>query len=291
MSYASELPNGIYGATNPGTMSGMTMTGYKPNPLNGSNFNILKLNVIAQGSNPVTSIPPTLVSLNPIPASSANTTRNLTFSPASPGINQLNGHFLINGSSFDMNVINYSIPLNNVEIWTLNNNSAIAHPFHIHDVQFYILDRNGVTPPAQEQGRKDVVLVKAQETVRFIAVFDDFANDTVPYMYHCHMLTHEDQGMMGQFKVVTSPQGLPSAINSDGLIIYPNPSNGVIKISTTGSDEINSIDIFDITGKLIISKKIKPGVSLIDIENLPKGILVIKVLTDNKIFSSKIVIN
>jgi len=289
-SYASELANGIYGATNPGMMSSMTLNGYNPNPLNGADFNILKLNVVAATSSPVTSIPATLVTATPIPPSSSMITRNVTFSPAQMGINQLNGHFLINGTSFDMNVINYTIPLNNVEIWSLKNNSAIAHPFHIHDVQFYILDRNGVAPSPEEQGRKDVVLVKPQETVRFITVFEDFADDSIPYMYHCHMLTHEDQGMMGQF-AVSSTVGIHTAKEQINVLdVYPNPSNGSIEIQSDGKVEIQQIDIYTTDGRLIMAKSYKDNAIIQRIENLPKGILFIRITTDIGIQTEKLVV-
>ncbi len=289
-SYASELPNGIYGATNPGLMSGMVLNGYNPNPLNGADFNILQLNVGAQTSNPVTSLPSSLVAATPIAPSSANITRNLTFSPAVMGPNQLNGKFLINGTSFNMNVINYSIPLNNVEIWSLKNNSAIAHPFHIHDVQFYILDRNGIAPPAQEQGRKDVVLVKPQETVRFITVFEDFANDTVPYMYHCHMLKHEDDGMMGQFNVVNTV-GIKDAAKKPSASVYPNPSKGSIKIKANNSVSLLLVEIYGIDGRLLVSKEIKNKDNTIEINGLPKGVLLLKLLTDKGIETRKLIVD
>lgn len=163
MSYASEFPNGIYGATNPGMMSMMTLDGYDPNPINGTDFNLMQFSVIEPNSNPISNIPSDLVTLNPIPESSSNISRTLTFTPKQMGPNQLNGHFLINGVGFDMNVINYTIPLNSIEIWTITNQSGIAHPFHIHDIQFFILDRNGNVPPPSEQGRKDVILIKPQE--------------------------------------------------------------------------------------------------------------------------------
>ncbi len=194
MSYASEFQNGIYGATNPGMMQFMTLDGYKPNALNGTNFDIIEFNVVAQTSDPVTLVPTTLVEVTPYPEESADITRTLNFSPSQMGPDQLNHPFLINGTSFNMDIINYTIPLNNIEIWSIFNQSAIAHPFHIHDVQFFVLDRNGVSPPASEQGRKDVILIKPMETVRFITQFTDFANDPVPYMLHCHMLVHEDGG-------------------------------------------------------------------------------------------------
>ncbi|RLD50709.1 MAG: bilirubin oxidase, partial [Bacteroidetes bacterium] len=72
MSYAAELPSGIYGATNPGLMTVMTLDGYNPNPLNGANYSIIQLNVINPTANPVTDIPIDLVEVNPIPESSAD---------------------------------------------------------------------------------------------------------------------------------------------------------------------------------------------------------------------------
>ena len=230
LSYASELPNGIYGATQPGMMPMQTLNGYNPNPMNGSDFSIMEFRIGESTSNPITSIPTTLVEQSPYPEQSADTTRSFTFTPASMGPNVLNGDFLINGSPFDMDVINEIIPLNNTEIWILTNQTPIAHPFHIHDVQFYILDRNGVSPPPEEQGRKDVVIVHHMETVRFITKFEDHANDSVPYMYHCHMLIHEDAGMMGQFVVVdentvstdtNNPIPNVYSLNQN----YPNPFN------------------------------------------------------------------
>ncbi len=56
--------------------------------------------------------------------------------------------------------------------------------------------------PAYEQGWKDTVIVHPAETVRLIMQFNDYADPHVPYMFHCHILEHEDKGMMGQFVVV-----------------------------------------------------------------------------------------
>ncbi|BCX88383.1 blue copper oxidase [Methylomarinovum tepidoasis] len=109
--------------------------------------------------------------------------------------------FTINGQSFDMNRIDETVRLGDTEIWVIRNQS-MAHPFHMHDVQFQILDRNGAPPSASEKGWKDTVLVMPNETVRVIARFDDFADPDHAYMYHCHILEHEDDGMMGQFIVV-----------------------------------------------------------------------------------------
>ncbi len=113
------------------------------------------------------------------------------------------GGFTINGKSMDMQRIDESVKVNTTEIWQVENASMMAHPFHIHDVQFRILDRNGRTPDAAEQGLKDTVVVYPGEAVRLLLRFEDYTDADLPYMYHCHILEHEDAGMMGQFVVTT----------------------------------------------------------------------------------------
>ncbi len=107
----------------------------------------------------------------------------------------------INGKVMDMTRIDEVVTLGDVEIWEISNNGA-PHPIHIHDIQFLIIDRNGVPPEPYESGWKDTVLVNNNETVRIITKFDTYANQEIPYMFHCHILQHEDGGMMGQFIVV-----------------------------------------------------------------------------------------
>ncbi len=295
MSYASEFQNGLYGATYPGMMSMMTLNGYNPNPLNGSNFNIINFQVVSQTENPVTTIPSTLVEVNPIPESEANLTRNLTFTPETMGPDQLNGNFLINGSSFKMDVINYSIPLNNTEIWSIFNQSGIAHPFHIHDVQFFILDRNGNPPPASEQGRKDVIIIKPQETVRFITKFEDFANDSVPYMAHCHMLVHEDDGMMLQFEVVDeTTQVRNTDWDNDDFYIYPNPisSNNQTLIISQKNNSLKKVEIFDANGRIQITLNtfIEQEKINVELNGMRKGIYFLKLYGTDSIHIKKLII-
>lgn len=203
MSYGSELPNAIYGARQPGMGQGQTIPGYSSNPLNGNNFNVLELRVKGATSNAITTISASLANFTAYSAAQAQVTRTLTFTSVNMGPTAIQGPFRINNQLFDMDRIDYIIPLNNIEIWELRNQTPIAHPFHIHMVPFYILDINGVAPAAHLQGKKDVVLVPGGNgVVRFITQFKTFADDEHPYMYHCHMLTHEDDGMMGQFLVV-----------------------------------------------------------------------------------------
>ncbi|MEZ4940657.1 MAG: multicopper oxidase domain-containing protein [Saprospiraceae bacterium] len=280
MSFASELPSGIYGATNPTAMPMGSIAGYANNPLNGSDFNILQLNVVAPTANPVATLPATLVANTPYSEADAQATRNLTFQPVQMGpTGMLNGPFVINGAGFEMDVINYKIPLNNTEIWTLTNMTAISHPFHIHDVQFYILDINGATPADNMQGRKDVVLVPPMGgTLRFITKFEDFANDNVPYMYHCHMLSHEDDGMMGQFVVFDNSTGVGEE-QEHGFSIFPNPTTNNFTIEGFGGATVN---IFNVAGQLLESRNTTDGATHFSIDGYAAGVYYLTVMTSGK---------
>ena len=276
ISYASELPNAVYGAAQPGMGPGATasLVGYINNPLNGNDFQLLDINVVAQTGTPVLTIPSTLASYSPILEGTENITRSLTFTSAGP-MGDLNGPFLINGSSFNMSTINYTIPLNNIEIWSLTNQTPIAHPFHIHDVQFFILDINGNPPPPELQGLNDVVLVPAGNgTVRFITQFNDHADDSIPFMYHCHMLTHEDMGMMGQF-IVSVPTGIEDDNRENGnSTIFPNPAQSQITIET--NFQIKKIIVYDVTGKVVISSYQK--INTLNVEQLVRGLYFVNII-------------
>ena len=270
MSYGSELPSAIYGASQPGMGAGQTIPNYTLNPLNGANFQLLGISIGAQTSNPITTIPSSLVAHSPWLQANASTTRTLTFSPQTMGPTAIQGPFLINMLPFDMMMINQYIPFENTEIWTLTNNTPIAHPFHIHDVQFYVLDINGVAPPANQQGRKDVILVPAGGgVVRFITKFEDFYNDTMPYMYHCHMLTHEDGGMMGQFIVNSPIVGLNEIQTSTESFVYPNP---VIDFLTIDTPIGSRLVLYDNTGRFIWGETTDKMNQKIDFSGLKTGV-------------------
>lgn len=271
MSYASEFSNGIYGATYPGMGSGQVLNGYNPNPLNGSDFTLFTASVTAPlPANAVIEIPAELdpTNANPFDATEADITRILNMQPESMGMNALNGNFVFNGASFNMEVINYTIPLDNTEIWHISNNSPIGHPFHIHDVQFYIIERNGSAPSVDEMGRKDVVFVPAMQSVKFICKFEDFADPEIPYMYHCHMLVHEDGGMMGQF-LVTDPNASVSAFAPGHLSIYPNPASDQIQLTLPPAT--NSVTIRDLLGRTVMDLPAASGLQSLDVSALHPG--------------------
>jgi len=107
----------------------------------------------------------------------------------------------INGKKFDPERIDFTQKQGVTEVWEIYNKpdmmGGMIHPFHIHGAQFKILSRDEKKPPENEQGWKDSISVKPDETVK-IAV--QFKHKGV-YMFHCHILEHEDNGMMGQIKV------------------------------------------------------------------------------------------
>ncbi len=96
------------------------------------------------------------------------------------------------------------VRLGDTEIWNLINRSGDTHVFHVHDVQFQILDRSSGPLAAYELGWKDTIRIRPRETARIIMRFTDFADPMNPYMFHCHLLEHEDDGMMGEFVVVST---------------------------------------------------------------------------------------
>ena len=235
-SFGSELPSGIYGATNPGTMGMGSIAGYSANSLNGNDFKLIRLSVIAQTTQPVTAIPTKLVTYQKPDPSKSSITRIFTLTTSGMGMGNLNGPFLINGQSFSMERIDFSAKLGATEIWQITNQTAIAHPFHVHGLQFFITDIGGNQPDKSKQGRKDVVLVPAMQSVRLIMKFDDFSDPEIPYMFHCHMLLHEDDGMMGQFLVKGIPTGLNTMGDAPEIRIYPNPVTDRLTVESSGTD-------------------------------------------------------
>lgn len=111
----------------------------------------------------------------------------------SPGVGMA---FLINGEYYQGDVIHTQVKLNTVEDWELINTGVMDHPFHVHGNAFQVISRND--RPESLLAWRDTVLVKRGETVRIRIPFNDFTGKTV---YHCHVLDHEDLGMMGNLMI------------------------------------------------------------------------------------------
>lgn len=99
--------------------------------------------------------------------------------------------FLINGEPFEMGNPDTVVKLNTVEDWEIANTGTMDHPFHLHTNDFQVISRDN--KPEPYRAWKDTTLVKRGEVVRIRIPFKDYPGKTV---YHCHILDHEDLGMM-----------------------------------------------------------------------------------------------
>lgn len=113
-------------------------------------------------------------------------------------------------ASFDLQQASFEVPRHSTERWTLSlrHGDIYPHPFHVHGTQFRVLSINGGAVPAHLQGWKDTVNIQGALNVRsepgtvdILVRFDHEAAMPHPYMVHCHILEHEDGGMMLGFAV------------------------------------------------------------------------------------------
>ncbi len=133
-------------------------------------------------------LPDQLIAIEPLPET--QTTRQFSLNHGmGTGMGMV---FLINGQAFDHNRIDTQVRLNTVEDWEIVNTGTMAHPFHVHTNKFQVISHNG--QPVPYAAWKDVVSVSPGESVRLRMSFRDYVGKTV---YHCHVLDHEDRGMMG----------------------------------------------------------------------------------------------
>ena len=103
---------------------------------------------------------------------------------------------MINNKLMDMTRVDLRARLNTTEVWQIENVVGMDHPFHLHGFQFQVLDRSGVPEPYLSW--KDSVNVPKHSKLRIVVRFENFPGK---WMYHCHILDHEDMGMMGILEV------------------------------------------------------------------------------------------
>lgn len=218
----------------PGNEGKSTTPTGKNGPINGGllnniDFQILKINVIASTSNAITKIPAELVRNNYWISADVTASRTINITGG-----QMGTAFSLNNEFFSLKKVNQTVNLNAVEKWTIVNNNIFGHAFHLHDVPFKIISRSGgnmgTTLRSYEQGWKDVAWIPIGGTVTFLAKFEDFADPTWPYMYHCHALTHEDEGMMGSFLVKGTVSTDEVVQDEAKFTVFPNPVTDMMYI-------------------------------------------------------------
>ncbi|RYC66467.1 multicopper oxidase family protein [Spirosoma sordidisoli] len=167
----------------------------------GQAFNILKFTVNKAETDPF-QLPAALGMVSPLSTASATKTRLFDIGIAMEGMNgmPMRGMHTIGGKTYLGSRIDESVKLGDTEIWEFDNSKGDEpHPMHLHSTFFQVLNRVGGrnTLYATEKGWKDTVLVMPGERVRIIAQF------TKPglFVFHCHNLEHEDDGMMLNFRV------------------------------------------------------------------------------------------
>jgi len=130
-------------------------------------------------------IPVTLTKIVPLDTAKATAVRTIIF-----------GQGIINGHTMDMARVDVSTHVGATEIWEITNIVGMDHPFHLHGFQFQVLDRDGVKEPYLAW--KDMLNIPKHSTARIIVRYDDYPGK---WMFHCHILDHEDHGMMGVLEV------------------------------------------------------------------------------------------
>ncbi len=154
-------------------------------------FDILRVRAAGDLS-PSSPLPSSLVSIDRPDEDAAVETRSFS----------LEGDSRINGKKMDMTRIDAVVTEGSTEIWEVSNESGTYHNFHPHLVHFIVLEMNGEEPPPHLRGWKDTLFLSPNSEARIIARFEGYSDPDTPYMFHCHVLRHEDNGMMGQFVVV-----------------------------------------------------------------------------------------
>jgi FtsP/CotA-like multicopper oxidase with cupredoxin domain len=155
---------------------------------------LLTVNVSQDEADPLPPLPQSLRRIAELgaPATSRRLVFTETMTMSASGMEM---GFLINGATFDMKRVDITAKAGEVEFWEIVNKADMDHPFHVHGTQFQVIEheRDGkITKPAY-RAWKDTVNVARGETVRLLLRQDRPG----PRMYHCHILEHEQLGMMG----------------------------------------------------------------------------------------------
>ena len=176
----------------------------------------------------------------------------------------------INGRTYDINRVDFEVAANSYEIWEFRNTeNAMVHPMHIHGRQFRILSRSGGTLAPTDLGLKDTVLVSAQETVRVLVHHSEYEG---MFLFHCHNLEHEDEGMMQNY-VVRGTTGVEE-VESPSLKVFPNPADSQVTVlSPTG--RIETLTITNAAGEVVLKRSNVESGTVVPFDSLPTGVYVV----------------
>lgn len=267
----------------------------------------LQLRVVADSTfknyTPITSFTPFTTTWSPGLADTLNIAKHRLKLLEGGGAGQ---GFTIDGTPYVMDVINDTVCVDTKEIWAIKNTSNTAHPFHIHKIQFRVLDVTDSTGKNVDletyglNGPKDDVLVLPGWTLRFLGQYDDYPSMIDPmetYMYHCHILTHEDSvggGMMHQF-VVTDCMG-SSTVHEHGegaptMEIVAAPGAGIAHLKGASS-RTSTVSIIDVQGNRVRTQQLPAfeGDAMVDIAGLANGAYLVEWITHRGVTTGKMMV-
>lgn len=163
-------------------------------------FKVMKFKINRLSSGPF-KLPGLLSNIGFLHDDAAIRTRTFDISAMGAGGHGGAGGHSINGKVYDIDRVDETVQAGSTEIWEFDNVSGDEiHPMHIHGVQFQVMQRIGGRNRiiASEKGWKDTVLVMPGEKVKVIMTFPQY---TGVFVFHCHNLEHEDDGMMLNYRI------------------------------------------------------------------------------------------
>lgn len=287
------LPPSVPGSLNPNAIPPC----YQLDAADSVPMPLLKIVVGPQTASPITTIPTAFAPLK-IPSLDQVSRTRYEHLYLTHG-DTMHSPFKIDNIDFDESVINDTVLLGATEIWEIINVSQAAHPFHIHDIHFYITainGRGGNAIPNYLRGPKDVVYVQDDQTIDYITTFDDFSTEPdadSAYMYHCHILSHEDGGMMHQF-VVVKPAVASVSFTKDNFApwsIYPNPGPGTLHLEADW-EEATTLRIFNSLGEKAAEIPIAPvhGSLQLPLPKLASGVWMLQWSRADGVFTKRVIV-
>jgi len=162
--------------------------------------NVMRFDVARAPPEPDTSVVPNdLLPIQRYDPADAVVTRRIELGGADSEDTAYAGDWYLNHRYFDPARIDFYGKLGTTEIWELVNPTGANHVMHVHLTQFQVLDNGaGTVPPPEWSGWKDSLLVRPLTTARIILKWEGF---TGVYVFHCHVIGHEDRAMMGQVQI------------------------------------------------------------------------------------------
>jgi FtsP/CotA-like multicopper oxidase with cupredoxin domain len=158
---------------------------------NSSSGGLMRFDVVPTTSTDTSTVPATLRPFTPLPASDVSVRRSFK-------ISQNNGMWTFNDKMYDPQRIDANVALNATEEWTFDNRSGQDHPIHLHDINFHVVNESWQTATGPDTEWKETINLPSWSSITIRVKFTDY---TGIFPFHCHILEHEDNMLMGQFKV------------------------------------------------------------------------------------------